>query len=331
MPRIVISVLSIVWMILSGSSLLIIVASLFTTGWLRRLESDSSRWQMECDSIFYNPLSSGSKVKQVSYREVGEDFSDVDNYQPPSIGPFFRCYTPCQDEKSVWSFQWPSTGRTHVFCQIALWGGGQNPANSNAVTWTATILILCGVVALLLATSLLCASLCRRDILGRSTFQLTGVFQCVAARCCDKVEKTRGGSDAGEWRGMCQLFSVTASSMTYALHSFSSHVISAAWNTFGTLTHMLTILPYYIDLMLLTGLFLWPAGWDSVPIHEICGASTASYRKGSCEFTEGPIVALFGVCLLFISAALSTLADRSIARHPVNRQMLINGKNFMFV
>uniref|UniRef100_A0A0X3PDT9 Lipoma HMGIC fusion partner-like 2 protein n=1 Tax=Schistocephalus solidus TaxID=70667 RepID=A0A0X3PDT9_SCHSO len=259
MPRIVISVLSIVWMILSGSSLLIIVASLFTTGWLRRLESDSSRWQMECDSIFYNPLSSGSKVKQVSYREVGEDFSDVDNYQPPSIGPFFRCYTPCQDEKSVWSFQWPSTGRTHVFCQIALWGGGQNPANSNAVTWTATILILCGVVALLLATSLLCASLCRRDILGRSTFQLTGVFQCVA------------------------------------------------------------------------GLFLWPAGWDSVPIHEICGASTASYRKGSCEFTEGPIVALFGVCLLFISAALSTLADRSIARHPVNRQMLINGKNFMFV
>ncbi|KAL7062457.1 hypothetical protein AAHC03_0686 [Spirometra sp. Aus1] len=257
--------MSIVWMTLSGSSLLLILASIISTGWLRRFESDSSRWQMECDSILYDPLSSGSEVRQASHREVGENFSGLDNYQPPSVGPIFRCYTPCQDEKPAWSFPWPSTGRLRVFCQIALWGGGQNPANSNAVAWTATIVILGGAVTLLLATCLLCASLCRREILGRSTFHLTGVIQCVA------------------------------------------------------------------DLMLLTGLFLWPAGWDSVPIHEVCGASTASYRKGSCEFTDGPILALSGICLLLVSAALSTLADRSIARHPVNRQMLINGKNFMFV
>lgn len=44
-----------------------------------------------------------------------------------------------------------------------------------------------------------------------------------------------------------------------------------------------------------------------------------------------PLLTLIGVGLLFASALLATIADRSIIQPSVTRQILIDGKTFMFV
>uniref|UniRef100_A0A5K3F132 LHFPL tetraspan subfamily member 4b n=1 Tax=Mesocestoides corti TaxID=53468 RepID=A0A5K3F132_MESCO len=203
MKRVVVSAISLVWMIFSTSSLVLILASLFTSGWLRRVESGSSFWEANCQTVSPSRL----------------HLADQHQYMSPSLGPFFRCETPCPGHTPTRSLPWLMHYQARIYCRLSLWGGGQNPASSNAALWIGTFLMLGGLVTLLFAHTLMCTSVCKRELCGRSIFQLTGLSQCAA------------------------------------------------------------------DLLLLSGLFVWPAGWGSIPVQEVCGASTAAYQKGNCEWS----------------------------------------------
>lgn len=43
---------------------------------------------------------------------------------------------------------------------------------------------------------------------------------------------------------------------------------------------------YNSDILLVAGLIIWPIGWDSVTIREVCGGSVGPYAKGNCTFGE---------------------------------------------
>ncbi|EUB64781.1 Lipoma HMGIC fusion partner-like 2 protein [Echinococcus granulosus] len=205
MKRIVVSVVSLVWMLFSTSSLAFILISLFSNGWLQRVEIDSSIWETNCQTILH-PTSPAAL--------------ETLHYASPSLGPVFSCETACPGHRPARSLRWMWNSGARVYCRLSLWGGGQKPAVSNAAAWTGSLLLLSGAGILLLAHFLLCLSLCKRELCGRSVFQVTGLLQCVA------------------------------------------------------------------DLLLLAGLFAWPAGWASIPVQEVCGASTAPYQKGNCEWSE---------------------------------------------
>ncbi|VDM32616.1 unnamed protein product [Hydatigera taeniaeformis] len=250
MKRIVVSVVSLIWMLFSTSSMAFILISLFSNGWLQRVEIDNSIWEINCQTIL-TPTS--PSTLETLY------------YASPSLGPVFSCETACPGHIPARSLRWLWNAEAQVYCRFSLWGGGQKPAASNAAAWAGSLLLLSGSGILLFAHSLLCLSLCKRELFGRSVFQVTGLLQCCA------------------------------------------------------------------DLLLLAGLFAWPAGWASIPVQEVCGALTAPYQKGNCEWTQSPILNFVGVCLLFVSAILATFADRSIMQPSVIRQMLITDKSVIFV
>ncbi|CAL8072407.1 unnamed protein product [Calicophoron daubneyi] len=85
------------------------------------------------------------------------------------------------------------------------------------------------------------------------------------------------------------------------------------------------------DLLLFVGLILWPIGWDSITIREVCGGAVGPYSKGNCTFGWGPICTIAGVVLTFVCALLSVSVDRTIRTHNAMRQMLLNGKNCVFL
>ncbi|VDP81366.1 unnamed protein product [Echinostoma caproni] len=84
-------------------------------------------------------------------------------------------------------------------------------------------------------------------------------------------------------------------------------------------------------ILLVAGLIIWPIGWDSVTIREVCGGAVGPYTKGNCEFGWGPIAAGFGTLLLFISSLLAGAVDKSLSTHAATRQMLLDGKTCVFL
>nr|CAH8841838.1 unnamed protein product [Trichobilharzia regenti] len=85
------------------------------------------------------------------------------------------------------------------------------------------------------------------------------------------------------------------------------------------------------DLILLASFIMWPAGWDSVTIREVCGGSVGPYSKGNCSIGWAPLTAMFGLILLLISAILSIAVDKSITTQTATRQILLNGKSCVFL
>ncbi|KAF8568529.1 hypothetical protein P879_07116 [Paragonimus westermani] len=84
-------------------------------------------------------------------------------------------------------------------------------------------------------------------------------------------------------------------------------------------------------LVLFTGLIVWPIGWDSVTVREVCGGTVGPYSKGNCTFGWAPLCAGFGFLLLFACALLAIAVDKSITTHEATRKMLLEGKNFVFL
>lgn len=152
-------------MLFSTSSLAFILISLFSNGWLQRVEIDSSMWETNCQTIL--PPTSPAALETLYYAS-------------PSLGPVFSCETACPGHIPARSLRWMWNSEARVYCRLSLWGGGQKPAVSNAAAWTGSLLLLSGSGILLLAHSLLCLSLCKRELCGRSVFQVTGLLQCVA-------------------------------------------------------------------------------------------------------------------------------------------------------
>ncbi|KAF5402564.1 Lipoma hmgic fusion partner protein [Paragonimus heterotremus] len=85
------------------------------------------------------------------------------------------------------------------------------------------------------------------------------------------------------------------------------------------------------DLILFTGLIVWPIGWDSVTVREVCGGNVGPYSKGNCTFGWAPLCAGCGFLLLFVCALLAIAVDKSITTHEATRKMLLEGKNFVFL
>lgn len=85
------------------------------------------------------------------------------------------------------------------------------------------------------------------------------------------------------------------------------------------------------DLLLLFGLLIWPVGWDSVTVREVCGGSVGPYSRGNCTIGLAPIIAGCSVLLLFVCALLAIAVDKSLYTHSATRQMLLNGKTCMFL
>ncbi|KAH8859902.1 LHFPL tetraspan subfamily member 4 protein [Schistosoma japonicum] len=85
------------------------------------------------------------------------------------------------------------------------------------------------------------------------------------------------------------------------------------------------------DLILLTSLIMWPAGWDSVTVREVCGGSVGPYSKGNCSMSWAPLTAICGIILLLISAILSIAVDKSITTQTATRQILLNEKSCVFL
>ncbi|CAH8485029.1 unnamed protein product [Schistosoma turkestanicum] len=76
---------------------------------------------------------------------------------------------------------------------------------------------------------------------------------------------------------------------------------------------------------------MWPAGWDSVTIREVCGGSVGPYSKGNCSIGWAPLTSIFGIILLLISAILSIAVDKSITTQTATRQILLNEKSCVFL
>ncbi|CAH8506989.1 unnamed protein product [Schistosoma margrebowiei] len=85
------------------------------------------------------------------------------------------------------------------------------------------------------------------------------------------------------------------------------------------------------DLILLTSIIMWPAGWDSVTIREVCGGSVGPYSKGNCSIGWAPLASICGIILLLISAILSIAVDKSITTQTATRQILMNEKSCVFL
>ncbi|CAH8530010.1 unnamed protein product [Schistosoma rodhaini] len=85
------------------------------------------------------------------------------------------------------------------------------------------------------------------------------------------------------------------------------------------------------DLILLTSIIMWPAGWDSVTIREVCGGSVGPYSKGNCSIGWAPLASICGIILLLISAILSIAVDKSITTQTATRQILLNEKSCVFL
>ncbi|OON22476.1 hypothetical protein X801_01625, partial [Opisthorchis viverrini] len=79
-------------------------------------------------------------------------------------------------------------------------------------------------------------------------------------------------------------------------------------------------------LLLIFGLLLWPIGWESVTVREVCGGSVGPYSRGNCTIGWAPICAGVGALLLFICALLAMAVDKSITTNAATRQMLLEGK-----
>ncbi|KAM7540774.1 hypothetical protein Aperf_G00000026366 [Anoplocephala perfoliata] len=160
---------SLMWMLFSTSSLAFIFTSLFfSSGWLRRVETeDSQLWETNCQTTSIQPS------------------TELLVYVPPSLGPVFSCETACPGHAPARSIRWMLGGFSgaRVYCRISLWGGGQNPAESDTATWAGSLLLVIGSGVLLLAQWFLCLSPCKRELCGRSVFQVTGLLQCVAGNC----------------------------------------------------------------------------------------------------------------------------------------------------
>ncbi|KAH8859904.1 Lipoma hmgic fusion partner protein, partial [Schistosoma japonicum] len=84
-------------------------------------------------------------------------------------------------------------------------------------------------------------------------------------------------------------------------------------------------------LILLTSLIVWPAGWDSVTVREVCGGSVGPYSKGNYSMSWAPLTAICGIILLLISAILSIAVDKSITTQTATRQILLNEKSCVFL
>ncbi|GAA52551.1 lipoma HMGIC fusion partner-like 2 protein [Clonorchis sinensis] len=87
----------------------------------------------------------------------------------------------------------------------------------------------------------------------------------------------------------------------------------------------------FADLLLIFGLLLWPIGWESVTVREVCGGSVGPYSRGNCTIGWAPVCAGVGALLLFICALLAMAVDKSITTHAATRQMLLEGKTCVFV
>ncbi|VDP20007.1 unnamed protein product [Schistosoma margrebowiei] len=85
------------------------------------------------------------------------------------------------------------------------------------------------------------------------------------------------------------------------------------------------------NLILLTSIIMWPAGWDSVTIREVCGGSVGPYSKGNCSIGWAPLASICGIILLLISAILSIAVDKSITTQTATRQILMNEKSCVFL
>ena len=103
-------------------------------------------------------------------------------YVSPTLGPVFSCKTTCPDHTPSHSLRWVWSLNPRLYCRLSLWSGGQKPAVSNTAAWAGSLLLVIGACVLLIAHSLLCLSPCRRELCGRSIFQVTGMLQCVADR-----------------------------------------------------------------------------------------------------------------------------------------------------
>ncbi|VDO14057.1 unnamed protein product [Rodentolepis nana] len=166
MRRIVVSATSLLWMLFSTSSLAFIFISLFfSSGWLRRIENqDSQLWETNCLTTL-NQLSPEPII-----------------YSPPTLGPIFSCETACPGHSPARSILWTlgNNNGARVHCRTSLWGGGQKPAGSNAASWVGSIFLMIGSGVLLLAQWFVFLSPCKREVCGRSIFQVTGLLQCVS-------------------------------------------------------------------------------------------------------------------------------------------------------
>ena len=64
-------------------------------------------------------------------------------------------------------------------------------------------------------------------------------------------------------------------------------------------------LQFFCAISLLTGVLIFPAGWDSQLVKEVCGPEAGSYNVGQCSIRWAYILAMIGVVDCFV---LSTLA-----------------------
>ncbi|VDP83792.1 unnamed protein product [Echinostoma caproni] len=173
MPRIILSWVALLWIILSVISTVIILTGLFTSSWLRRIETDESRRFTECPISFYPslvfPIDSGA-IRTIPSRGGVSD--------SPSIGPWLRCQMSCVASRNEWSFTWRTPGANQIMrCQLALHGFGERPAPANALVWTAASLCLVGSILLVIATLMVLSSICKRNICDRSVHSCTGAIQ----------------------------------------------------------------------------------------------------------------------------------------------------------
>ncbi|THD28491.1 Lipoma hmgic fusion partner protein [Fasciola hepatica] len=261
MPRVILSWIALLWISLSCASTVIILTGLFTSAWLRRVETVESRRFTECPSNIY-PSLIFPIYPELSEKVISTDSKASDS---PSIGPWFRCQLACTTARNVWPFTWSTSTNQMMRCQLALRGFGDRPAQANALTWTSAVLYLTGSVLLCISTIMVLFTICKRNICDRSMHSFTGAIQGLS------------------------------------------------------------------DILLVAGLIIWPIGWDSVTIREVCGGSVGPYAKGNCSLGWGPVAVGVGVLLLFISSLLAGAADKSLSTHAATRQMLLDGKTCVFL
>lgn len=261
MPRVIISWIALLWMVTSFASAVVILAGLFTSSWLIRIETVESRRFTECPTNVHPslifPVYPEPSVNVFQFESKASD--------SPSIGPWFRCQLACTTVRNIWSITWFTSTSQMMRCQLSLWGFGERPAQANTLTWTSAGLCLTGCVLLLISIIMVLSTICKRNVCDRSVHSFTGAIQGLS------------------------------------------------------------------DILLVAGLIMWPIGWDSVTIREVCGGSVGPYTKGNCTFGWGPIAVGFGVLLLFVSSLLAGAADKSLGAHTTTRQMLMDGKTCIFV
>ncbi|XP_065209828.1 LHFPL tetraspan subfamily member 2 protein isoform X2 [Planococcus citri] len=83
-------------------------------------------------------------------------------------------------------------------------------------------------------------------------------------------------------------------------------------------------------LFYLNAFIFYMGGWGHRRVLGVCGINSGPFTLGDCSLGSTFYYAVLGVLVTFISACVSSIADRSVFRYKVTRRMNA-GKRFIFV